>query len=1003
MEAVVRRVFVAVGLSAILLVGFVLWRRHQTAAGPMLKEALQAIARGDKSRAADLLDRTLLRFPGHGRALLYRGQLAKDEGDRGAALRLWAAVPDAPPQEGGIARYLEGADALEQGDAPRAENLLLRAAQLHPDYLQPHERLARLYALQFRDADVRRELAAVRKRRRWTLNELIWELGNMGKINPVASRNAELERLVTGSADDIASRAALAESHLADDRLDDARRLLETSLAAHPQNPLLRAWLIETLVRAGELDGASEVLRRKSPVGADSAALWLASGSYFSAVENWEGAIGAYERALPEALDRIPSAYAYGQALQRTGQPEASARVLRRARLMERLVLQAWRLGSTEQSRAARMLPIAIEISQILLELERPADALAWLEFALRENKNEPRARELYQTALERVELATRSPTTRSPARDELRRDEHSPAPEVALQVRPSNLRDDLTAGTSETPVLRFIDRHEETGVDFQYFNGASGAKYLLETLGGGVAAFDFDGDAWPDLYFTQGCPLPVRGDDLQHDWRDRMYRNHRGFFQDITEQTGLGDRQYSQGCSAADFDNDGFVDLALANFGANVLYRNNGDGTFHDVSQTAGVTGGRWSTSLAFADLDRDGNVDLYVVTYVLDPYRICRPEPDRVATCSPLNFSAEQDVLLRNRGDLTFEDVTDTAGIRAEEGKGLGVIVADLDDDGWPDVYVANDGTPNFLFHNETARPGARLHFAERGMEAGVGVSGAGNSQAGMGIACADFDADGRLDLYVSNFYLESGTLYHNDGALMFSDRTRTAQLAVPTRPMLGFGTQALDADLDGRPDLFVANGHIDDFRFRGEPWKMRPQLFRNEGGLVFSEASTQTGPYFDGEYLGRGVARVDFDRDGRTDLVVVHQDRPAALLHNETLSPNRRVAIALRGVSSNRDALGARLSIRSGGRHSVQEFCGGSGFFASNEPRAIVGLGLAPQIDALDVRWPSGRLDHWESLPVDAELLLIEGRAPLIQPLTPESGGWRPGGSAPTLPSR
>jgi hypothetical protein len=553
--------------------------------------------------------------------------------------------------------------------------------------------------------------------------------------------------------------------------------------------------------------------------------------------------------------------------------------------------------------------------------------------------------------------------------------------PEVTPSAPHSTGQPDAARGQSIPPIA-LVDRHREAGLEFQYFNGDSGLKYILESTGGGVAALDFDGDGWPDLYFPQGCRIPIVADDPTY--ADRLFRNlGNDAFTDVTSGAGLGDHEYSQGCTAGDYNNDGFADLAVANLGLNVLYQNNGDGTFSDVTLASGLCGRHWSSSLAFGDLDRDGNLDLYVVNYVLEPFRVCGTPPDHVFTCSPVGFKAEEDALFRNRGDGAFEDVTMTSGVVAEDGKGLGIVIADLDNDGWPDIYVANDGTPNFLFHNETGEVGAPLRFVERGMPAGAAVSGNGLARAGMGIACGDLNGDGRLDLFVTNFYLESATYFKNQGDLIFVDASRAAAIDDATRLLLGFGTQSIDIDLDGRLDLFIANGHVGDFRPEGIPWKMRPQLLYNLGES-FAEASQKCGDYFAGEYLGRGVARLDWDRDGRPDLVVVHQDRPAALLHNESHQTGRRLVLDLRGVSSNRDAIGARITVSCDGTTRTHEVCSGDGFFASNERRAVLGLGSAASVSRLEVRWPNGQVDHWTDLPADSALLLIEGRPPVITQL-------------------
>jgi hypothetical protein len=322
----------------------------------------------------------------------------------------------------------------------------------------------------------------------------------------------------------------------------------------------------------------------------------------------------------------------------------------------------------------------------------------------------------------------------------------------------------------------------------------------------------------------------------------------------------------------------------------------------------------------------------------------------------------------------------------------------VADLDNDDWPDIYIANDGTPNFLFHNQGhARPGLAnsgnssqenptgfVSFESKGLISGTAVSGNGQAQGGMGIACADFDHNGLLDLYVTNYYLEMSTLYLNQGQLLFDDATQQSNVSRATRPMVGFGVQAVDFDYDGNQDLLTANGHIDDFWFRQEPWKMAPLLFRGLGDGSFQNHSQGAGEYFDGKYLGRGVARLDWDRDGDPDVVVVHQDTPAALLSNETPREGNGLIVQLHGVESNRDGIGARLEVVDEHKTQILENVSGDGFYASNERLLMVGLGKSQTVKSLSIKWPTGRREVLENIPANSRVTVVEGRASLTAPM-------------------
>jgi hypothetical protein len=533
----------------------------------------------------------------------------------------------------------------------------------------------------------------------------------------------------------------------------------------------------------------------------------------------------------------------------------------------------------------------------------------------------------------------------------------------------------------------RFTDVAASAGLRFQYFTGAVAAtrgKRMYEFTGGGIAVLDYDGDGWPDLYLTQGCAWPPREGAAEH--LDRLYRNRGdGTFEDVTERAGLREARFSQGVTVGDFDNDGHPDLYVANIGANRLFRNHGDGTFEDVTELSGTAGNRWTTSCLLADLNGDTWPDIYAVNYLSgdDLFdRICEAPGGQLEICPPHIFAAAQDQLYINLGDGRFEEQTDSAGIAIPQGKGLGIVAADFEGSGRLSLFIANDAVPNFYFVNQTPQRGGKLAFVEQGLASGLALNASGNPQACMGIAAGDADQDGRLDLFVTNFYQESNTLYLQQAPNLFADATRAAGLEEPSFLMLGFGTQFLDGDLDGRPDLVVANGNVGEDPELRIPYRMRPQYFANlggEAGARFAELpAAKAGPYFAGEYLGRGLARLDWNRDGREDFAVTHLDAPAALLSNETPRKHHFLALHLRGVASDRDAIGSTVRVTAGARTWVRQLTAGDGYQASNQRMLLFGLGSEAQVQQVEIRWPSGGVQTYADLPVDREWLLIEGRA-------------------------
>jgi hypothetical protein len=532
-----------------------------------------------------------------------------------------------------------------------------------------------------------------------------------------------------------------------------------------------------------------------------------------------------------------------------------------------------------------------------------------------------------------------------------------------------------------------FSDDAEVCGLRFAFDNGATPSRQMPETMSGGVGLLDYDGDGWLDIYLVQGGPFPPRGTAFQavdghgQDARatsgDRLFRNQgNGTFADVTAASGIARfvQGYGHGVTVADYDNDGHPDLFVTRWRSYALYRNQGDGTFRDATREAGLGGDRdWPTSAAFADLDGDGDLDLYVCHYLkwdAEHPQICwDEEKKRNSYCAPQRFPHLQDHLFRNDGGR-FVDVTDQAGINDWHGHGLGVVAADLDDDGRVDLFVANDQSANYEFRNLGG-----LKFEEMGESTGLAGNGKGGYQAGMGVACGDLDGDGRPDLGVTNFYNESMTFYHNMGGGVFADHTAMIGLAVPTRYRLGFGAAFLDVDNDGHLDIAIANGHVDDFRPE-IPYAMPAQLLIGSEGGLLTDVSDRAGPPWQIPRVGRGLAAGDLDNDGGVDLLLVAQDVPLAYLHNRTNNKSHFVTFLLEGTKSNRDGVGARVTVVAGGRRHVGWRFGGGSYQSASDPRLHFGLGGADRVESIEVAWPSGRVDHIAALAADTGYLVREG---------------------------
>lgn len=519
-----------------------------------------------------------------------------------------------------------------------------------------------------------------------------------------------------------------------------------------------------------------------------------------------------------------------------------------------------------------------------------------------------------------------------------------------------------VALATAETEI-RFTDQTHAAGIHFKHTNGASKQKYLPETMGAGGLFFDYNSDGHLDIYLVNSGILSHDAQTARHaNHSDVLYRNNGdATFTDVTAEAGLQQNQgYGMGCLAADYDNDGDADLYLTNFGRNQLYRNNGDGTFTDVTSRAGVGDGSWSVSASFGDFNFDGYLDLYVTNYLdyqLETAHACFLEGVHIY-CGPHEYPGASDTLYRNNGDGTFTDVTARAGLH-KSGKGLGTLFTDYNSDGYPDIFVANDAVPDFLYRNNGDGT-----FTDVAIATGVAYNSEGRATASMGIATGDYDNDGLSDLFVTNFSLEINSLFHNDADGFYTMTTFEIGLADPSFSQLGFGTQFLDTDNDGTLELFVANGHVWDNVSKITPslsYKQQCQLFGNIGTGQYRDLSETAGPFFKRPVVARGVAIGDYNNDGAVDILVTCCGEVPVLLRNDSHTgheKNNWVKIRLVGTDSNRDGIGAKVWVQTNKHTQFKEAtCGGS-YASSSDPTLHFGIGTQEMIQSIKVKWQSGR---------------------------------------------
>jgi hypothetical protein len=536
---------------------------------------------------------------------------------------------------------------------------------------------------------------------------------------------------------------------------------------------------------------------------------------------------------------------------------------------------------------------------------------------------------------------------------------------------------------------IQLVDITADSGISFVHTHGGSGNQYIVEAVSAGVATFDFDGDGLIDIYFANGTPLrpevvngPAEDDSGP---TDALYRNlGGGRFAEVTLQAGVGNRGYGLGVAIADYNNDGTPDILVTNYGPDVLYCNNGDGTFSDVSLQAGITdGNKMGAGACFLDIDADGCLDLYSANYCKFSFDTHprRSIGGMLRAPSPLDFQPEPDSLFHNNGDGTFTDVSESSGIRAVAGRGMGVVAGDFDDDGDTDIFVANDVMANFLWRND-----GRGHFENVAPFSGVAYGFLGKANGNMGVDCADYDLDGHFDFVITTYQAEMPVLHRNMGQGLFEEVSIQSNFGTETLPHVKWGVGFFDVNNDGLRDIFIANGHLEPeihLIDRNTSYKVPNNLYLNEGQGKFRDVSQAAGSGLAVSASSRGTSFDDLDNDGDLDIVVLNAEDKPTVIRNDTPASHHWLQLTLRGTACNRDAVGAKVTVVAGDRSYVEEVRSGRGYQSHFGSRLHFGLGAASQVDKIEVRWPGGAVESWSRPPLDRHLIIVEGQ-PLPLPV-------------------
>jgi len=967
-----RALFAGAGLLLVAFCGAGWWWFHsETRADQLLQQARSRHLAGDDPEAEALAVAALQLKSNLVEAAWLAAECAEAQGEYARAVEHARRVTHGP-----FHLQLQAALQVAQWSRYRLHRLsdaeadFRRVLTLHPGHFRASEELARLLALCGR----RREAVpyVLELIRQETETDLLILLA----VDDAVIRDPEaLKRAHAAAPDDAGPLIGLAWQAAQNERTDEAITLLRTAVEKNPGHSAAEIAFCRELLQAGHFDELAERLKQIPDAARVDPELWLVLARFCERSDLTRESFRCYYEAIRRGPELKTACFRLAQLLTDAGEHALAKPFSEHVSRLQELDQVQNRLLFLPDLRSNR--EALLELAQSSEAAGRLWEAYAWYQAASRIRSDAAEVRQ----PLERLrQRAKELPLTLcidsiNPA---LAVDlSHYPLPDLVTRPQPG---ESPAASMASPGAISFRDDSESTGLRFRYFNGVSGEpqRRMYEFTGGGIGVLDFDRDGWPDACFTQGRPWPLT--QPADGYGDRLFRNLGRSFVEVSLPARLQEDSFGQGISVGDFDSDGFPDLYLANIGRNELWLNNGDGTWTRQTDRAGLNGAEWTTSCVMADLNGDGHPDLYDVNYVMadDVFdRVCRDAQGQPRMCMPFDFQEQPDRLWINGGDGTWSDQTESGFITAPGGMGLGIAVWDAHGTGQLSLFVANDTTPSFFLVRETDEDGVS-RFRDNGIETGLALNADGKATGCMGVALCDVNRDGRMDLHVTNFLNESSTLFVSTRTSLFEDRTRALGLLTDSLNVLGFGTQFLDADLDGQAELFVANGHIDDLSRTGRPYRMPPQFFRWDGSRFNLMSPTETGPYFQQDWLGRSAARIDWNRDGRDDLLVGHLSDDSVLLTNTTASTNGHLSLELVGVRSGRDAIGTTIQSRIAGQTIVLQLTAGDGYQASNERRLVVGTGSHRSVDELTVRWPSGLIQQFRNVTARQNLKLVEGQS-------------------------